>query len=158
MRPPALPVHAGVRHTGPMSATDSAAADSAASGSPDAYLDSLDPTPRAWVAEFLADTAARYPQVPLTMFRSVPMFKFDDSYLTGYVMFSGAAKHFSAHAIDFDLVEQFKARVGGGGKAKGCVQVPYTADPSVKAVLREFVDAVMARHGYATAEGDNVRG
>lgn len=90
-------------------------------GSPEAYLVSLQPVAREWVSEFIADTARRYPDVQPTMFRSVPMFKFDDSYLKGYVMFTGAAKHFSAHAIDFVLVEEFKARVGGGGKAKGCV-------------------------------------
>ena len=117
---------------------------------PEEYLATLAPVPQRWVREFVDDTAARYPHVPLVMFRSVPMFKFADSYFEGYVMFTGAAKHFSVHAIDFDLVEEFKARVPrGGGKAKGCVQVPYT-DESVKPILKEFVDAVMARHGVAS--------
>jgi hypothetical protein len=115
--------------------------------SPDEYYDSLAPVAREWVVEFVDDTAAHYPGVPLVMFRSVPMFKFTESYLKGYVMFTGAAKHFSAHAIDFDLVEAYKSRVPkGGGTAKGCVQVPY--DESVKPVLREFVAEVMARHGH----------
>jgi hypothetical protein len=73
------------------------------------------------------------------------MFRFGDSYLKGYVMFTATKKEMSAHAIDFDLVDVAKATVGGSQPAKGCVKVKYT-DYASKPVVYELVDAVMARH------------
>ena len=112
---------------------------------PEEYLAAQPPEGQAWVREFHSYVAAHYPSVPLIMFRGVPMFRFGDSYLKGYVMFTATQKEMSAHAIDFDLVDAAKTAVGGSQPAKGCVKVKYT-DAGAKPVVYELVDAVMARH------------
>ncbi|WP_109687603.1 hypothetical protein [Branchiibius hedensis] len=109
------------------------------------YLASAPEAGRGWLREFWAYVDAHYPTVPLVMFRGVPMYKFEDSYLKGYVMFTAAKTHFATHAIDFDLVSEYRARIPGAAGGKGNVAVKY---PNVAAqpLLKEFVDAVMARH------------
>ena len=57
------------------------------------------------MSEFIDDTAAHYPSVPLIMFRQRPMFKFGRTYQQGYVMFTAAKAHFAVHSVEFDLIE-----------------------------------------------------
>lgn len=114
--------------------------------SPEEYIAAQQPVAQEWLREFHDYVATHYPSVPPIMFRGVPMFRFEDSYLKGYVMFTAASKEMSAHAIDFDLVDAAKDAVGGSQPAKGCVKVKYTDDTS-KPIVYEMVDAVMARHG-----------
>jgi hypothetical protein len=78
------------------------------------------------------------------------MFKFASSYLDGYVMFTAAKSHFATHAIDFDLVEEARASIEGARGGKGNVAVGY-GNEGAKPGLREFVDAVMARHHIPSA-------
>ena len=60
--------------------------------SPQDYLGSA-PTPgREWLIEFWEYVDRHYPSVAPTMFRQVPMYKFADSYLKGYVMFTAARR------------------------------------------------------------------
>ena len=94
--------------------------------SPEEYIAAQSPEAQEWLREFHAYVSEHYPSVPLIMFRGVPMFRFGDSYLKGYVMFTATKKEMSAHAIDFDLVDIAKATVGGSQPAKGCVKVKYT--------------------------------
>jgi hypothetical protein len=110
------------------------------------YLDSLPEVARAWAAEFIDDTAARYPSVPLILFRQRPMFKFGRSYQQGYVMFTAAKAHFSVHSVEFDLIEELKAELPGAAFGKGNVKVRFT-DEAAKPVLYDYVAKVMARHG-----------
>jgi hypothetical protein len=117
---------------------------------PEEYLDAAPEQGRPWLREFWDYVSATYPSLELTMFRQTPMFKFDSSYLDGYVMFTAAKSHFAAHAIDFDLVEDARARIEGARGGKGNVAVRYTNEDA-KPGLRDFVDAVMARHGIPTA-------
>lgn len=112
------------------------------------FLDDQTPEAHAWLREFHDYVHRHYPEVPLIMFRGVPMFRFSDSYLKGYVMFTPSKAGGAAHAIDFDLVDAAKARVGGSQPNKGCVKVKY-ADEGAKAVVRDLIDGVMERHGYA---------
>ena len=98
--------------------------------------------------EFTAYVATHYPSVPYLMFRGRPMFKFEGTYLKGYVMFTAASKHFTAHAIDFDLIEAAKPDFPNSSFGKGSIKIPYS-DESAKQPLREFVDAVMLRHGVS---------
>lgn len=112
------------------------------------FLDGQPPEAQAWLREFHAYMGRYYPQVQPILFRGVPMFRFFDSYLKGYVMFTPSKAGGAAHAIDFDLVDAAKAAVGGSQPNKGCVKVEY-ADEDAKAVVRELIDAVMARHGFA---------
>ncbi len=114
--------------------------------SPADYLLSVPDPGRAWLIEFWEYVEGRYPSVPPSMFRQVPMYKFAESYLKGYVMFTAAAKHFTAHAIDFDLVQEAKESIAGSFGGKGSVSVKYAA-VEAKPAIRDFVDAVMARHG-----------
>ncbi|WP_127791776.1 hypothetical protein [Agromyces sp. LHK192] len=117
---------------------------------PEEYLAAQSPEAQEWLREFHDYVEATYPSVPLIMFRGVPMFRFADSYLKGYVMFTAASKTMSAHAIDFDLVDAAKAAVGGSQPAKGCVKVKYM-DAAAKPVVYEMIDAVMARNGIPKA-------
>lgn len=115
--------------------------------SPEDYLEGAPEAGRPWLREFWAHVEARSPELPLTMFRGVPMFKFDDSYLKGYVMFTAAKTHFSTHAIDLDLVEQARTAIPGAAGGKGSVSVKY-GNVDARPALKEFVDAVLRRHGF----------
>jgi len=132
--------------SGPLS-TLNAMNDAASDGeSAEQYIASLPEDAQAWMREFTEYVAGHYPTVPYLMFRGRPMFKFEGTYLKGYVMFTAASKHFTAHAIDFDLIEESKPRFPRASFGKGSIKIPY-ADLDAKQPLREFVDAVMARHG-----------
>jgi hypothetical protein len=115
------------------------------------YIASLPPVAQAWMREFTDYVATHYPSVPYVMFRGRPMFKFEGTYQKGYVMFTAAAKHFTAHAIDFDLIEEWKPRFPRATFGRGSIKIPF-GDLASKAPLREFVDAVMKLHGVARAE------
>lgn len=114
--------------------------------SPPEYLAAAPSPGQPWLQEFWAYVQQHYPSVPLVMFRGVPMFKFEDSYLKGYVMFTAAKTHFATHAIDFDLVAQTRDAIPGAAGGKGNVAVKYPNEDA-KPALRAFIDAVMARHG-----------
>jgi hypothetical protein len=120
---------------------------------PEEYLHDAPAAGRRWLREFWDYVTTTYPGQELTMFRQVPMFKFDRSYLNGYVMFTAASNHFAVHAIDFDLVEQTRQAIPGARGGKGSVAVVYTRMEAAQSALRDFVDAVMARHGFSRAEG-----
>ena len=115
--------------------------------SPKQYLADSPETGRPWLTEFWHYVEQRCPEVPLTMFRGVPMFKFSDSYLKGYVMFTATKTHFVTHAIDFDLVAQTREAITGAAGGKGSVSVKY-ANTAAKPRLQQFVDDVLRRHGY----------
>ena len=117
---------------------------------PQQYLDAAPAAGRPWLREFWEYVHSNYPSQELVMFRQTPMFKFGRSYQDGYVMFTAAKGHFAAHAIDFDLVEQTRQAIPGARGGKGSVAVKYTNE-AAKPELRRFVDAVMARHGIASA-------
>jgi uncharacterized protein YdhG (YjbR/CyaY superfamily) len=110
------------------------------------YIASLPPYAQEWMREFTDHVAMHYPSVPYVMFRGRPMFKFEGTYLKGYVMFTVAANHFTAHAIDFDLIVEMKPRFPRASFGKGSIKIPFD-DEAAKQPLREFVDEVMRRHG-----------
>ncbi len=114
---------------------------------PEEYYDDAPEVGRPWLTEFWNHVAQQCPDLPLTMFRSTPMFKFTGSYLNGYVMFTTAKTHFSVHAIDFDLVAETRAAISGAAGGKGSVSVKY-ANTDAKPRLKEFVDTVLRRHGF----------
>ncbi|TLG77519.1 hypothetical protein [Culicoidibacter larvae] len=118
---------------------------------PQQYIESLPEIAQAWMNEFIDYTAAKYPQVPLVMFRQRPMFKFSDKYTEGYVMFTAASTHFTVHSMEFDLVEAMKEKLPKASFGKGSIKVKFN-DEAAKPALYEYVDAVMARHGYAEAK------
>lgn len=89
----------------------------------------------------------RNPELDLVMFRSTPMFTFGPSYTRdGYVMFTAAAQHFSAHSIQFDLVAQAQESIPGAFGGKGSVNVRYPREDA-KPGLKHYVDEVLRRHG-----------
>ena len=114
---------------------------------PQEYLDEVPDAGRPWLREFWEHVESRCPDLPLVMFRSTPMFKFADSYLKGYVMFTAASTHFAVHAIDFDLVSATREAIPGAAGGKGSVSVKYR-NIDAKPRLKEFVDDVLRRHGY----------
>lgn len=111
------------------------------------YLAGVPEAGRPWLTEFWAFVEQQAPQLSLTMFRGVPMFKFADSYLKGYVMFTATKTHFVAHAIDFDLVAETREAIRGAAGGKGSVSVKY-ANSDAKPRLQQFVDDVLRRHGF----------
>ena len=117
---------------------------------PQQYLASVPEAGRPWLCEFWEYVQATYPSQTLVMFRQTPMFKFGQSYLDGYVMFTAAKSHFATHAIDFDLVQEARQSIAGAAGGKGNVSVKYP-NLAAKPALRSFVDAVMARHGIPPA-------
>jgi len=117
---------------------------------PEEYLATAPEAGQPWLREFWDYVQSAYPRLELTMFRQTPMFKFEDSYLDGYVMFTAAKTHFATHAIDFDLVEQYRGSIPRSGGGKGNVSVKYP-NVDAKPALRSFVDDVMARDGIPRA-------
>lgn len=116
---------------------------------PQEYLEEVPQAGRPWLTEFWTHVQSQCPELPLVMFRSTPMFKFADSYLKGYVMFTAATNHFAVHAIDFDLVAATRAEIPGAAGGKGSVNVKYT-NTDAKPRLKGFVEDVLRRHGYLT--------
>lgn len=120
---------------------------------PQEYLAAAPEAGRPWLEEFWAHVRERNPDLELAMFRSTPMFRFGPSYAKdGYVMFTTAAKHFSAHALEFDLVAETKEKIPGVFGGKGCVSVKYDNE-AAKPVLKEFVDEAMRRRGFLSRRG-----
>lgn len=115
--------------------------------SPQEYLETAPAAGRAWLREFWQHVEARSAAAAPTMFRGVPMYKFADSYLKGYVMFTTAKTHFAVHAVDFDLVQQARAAIPGAAGGKGSVSVKY-GNVEARPALKELVDAVLRRHGF----------
>ena len=122
----------------------------AMSESPQEYLSAAPEAGRPWLTEFWDYMSSAHPELEPTMFWGVPMYKFGRSYLDGYVMFTAARSHFAVHALEFDLVERFRSAIAGAAGGKGSVTVKYSAE-SAKPALREFVDAVIARHSRPEA-------
>lgn len=114
---------------------------------PEQYLAQAPEAGRPWLTEFWQHVQSQCPDLPLTMFRGVPMFKFADSYLKGYVMFTATTTHFVVHAIDFDLVSGTREAIKGAAGGKGSVSVRY-ANSNAKPTLKGFVDEVLRRHGF----------
>lgn len=115
---------------------------------PEDYLADAPEAGRPWLEAFWAHVRDRNPDLDLVMFRSTPMFKFGPSYTKdGYVMFTTAAKHFSAHALEIDLVAATKAKIPGAFGGKGCVSVKYDNEDA-KPALKEFVDEALRRRGF----------
>lgn len=117
------------------------------SDSPQHYLESVPVAGRPWLSEFWGHVEQQCPDLPLTMFRGVPMFKFGDSYLKGYVMLTATQTHFVTHAIDFDLIAETRAGISGAAGGKGSVSVRY-ANTDAKPRLKQLVDDVLRRHGF----------
>ena len=114
---------------------------------PEQYYDESPEAGKPWLREFWTHVERQCPDLPLIMFRGVPMFKFADSYLKGYVMFTTTKTHFVAHAIDFDLVSETRSAIKGAAGGKGSVSVRY-ANTDAKPRLRQYVDDVLRRHGF----------
>lgn len=112
---------------------------------PQEYLAEAPAAGGAWLEEFWAHVRDRNPDLAWVMFRSTPMFKFGPYTRDGYVMFTAAAKHFSAHSIQFDLVAQAQAAIPGAFGGKGSVSVRY-ANEDAKPALKDYVDEVLRRH------------
>lgn len=114
------------------------------------YLADAPEAGRPWLTEFWEHVRSRNSSLELTMFRGVPMFKFGGAYnKDGYVMFTAAAKHFSAHTLEFDLVAENQATIPGAFGGKGAVSVKY-ANEEAKSALKAYVDAVLRRRGFLT--------
>ena len=113
------------------------------------YLDLAPEVGRAWLQEFWEHVESRCPGIEMTMFRQVPMYKFGKSYLDGYLMFTTAKGHFSAHSVEFDLIADTKPAIPGAFGGKGCVSVKYT-NTDAKPALKAYVDDVLRRHGKLT--------
>lgn len=143
IEPDAIPPRAG---SAPVLASDRGTTLIAMLEPAEEYIASLPVHAQAWMREFTDYVATHYPSVPYAMFRGRPMFKFEGTYQKGYVMFTAASKHLTAHAIDFDLIEAAKPMFPRASFGRGSIKIPFD-DVASKQPLREFVDAVMARHG-----------
>jgi len=109
----------------------------------DEYLAAANEQGREWLSEFYQYMDTKYPDMPVTMFRQVPMYKFKRSYQDGYVMFTAASTHFSLHILDFELVEELKGTLKGASFGKGSIKVKY-ANKDLIPVLKQTIDKVIA--------------
>lgn len=114
------------------------------------YLAEAPEVARPWLTELWDYVRSLAPSLELTMFRGVPMFKFSNSYLKGYVMVTAAKSHLAVHAIDFDLVEEARQAIPGAKGGKGNVAVTYPKLAAAAPGLKDFIASVLTRHGYIT--------
>lgn len=114
------------------------------------YLAEAPPQAQPWLTELWDHVHTEAPTLELTMFRGVPMFKFADSYLKGYVMVTAAKSHLAVHAIDFDLIEQAQATIPGAKGGKGNVAISYPKLPDAIPQLKDLIDQVLKRHGFTS--------
>lgn len=114
------------------------------------YLAEAPEVARPWLTELWDYVRAEAPGLELTMFRGVPMFKFADSYLKGYVMVTAAKGHLAVHAVDFDLVDEARAAIPGAKGGKGNVSVTYPKLEAALPELKRYIRAVLVRHGFAS--------
>ena len=110
---------------------------------PQEYLDSLRGAGKEWFAEFWAYMNEMHPEYSITMFRQRPMYKKEDSYSKGYLMFTVAKSHFTVHTLYFDIIEEMKNTLPGAEFGKGCVKVKFK-DIYMKNSLKGMCDKVIA--------------
>jgi uncharacterized protein YdhG (YjbR/CyaY superfamily) len=110
---------------------------------PQEYLESLDDNGREWLTEFFNYMSEKYPEYPITMFRQRPMYKKENSYLKGYLMFTASKSHFAIHTLQFDIIEEMKSILSGAQYGKGCVKIKYKDVDKITA-LKEMCDKVIA--------------
>ncbi|MBN2005359.1 MAG: hypothetical protein JXA21_18525 [Anaerolineae bacterium] len=111
---------------------------------PEEYLASVGEPGRTWLEEFFAYMREKHPELKITMFRQCPMYKFKQSYLDGYVMFTVAKTHFTFHTLDFDLIEEMKSKMPRAGFGKGSIKVKFT-DTAAIPELKTLCDRVIER-------------
>ncbi len=111
---------------------------------PEEYLESANEQGKKWLAEFFHYMDEKHPELKITMFRQCPMYKFKNSYLDGYIMFTVAKNHFTLHTLDFDLIEEMKSQFPKAGFGKGCVKVKY-GDVDAIPALKEMCDKAIER-------------
>lgn len=109
--------------------------------SPQEYIDSIEGAGKGWLLEFYAFMREKYSDIQPVMFRQRPMYKIGKS----YVMFTAAKEHFSVHTMNFELVEEYRAKIPGSGKAKGCLNIKYN-NIAAKPLLQELCDKVTQRN------------
>ncbi len=108
---------------------------------PEQYLESIEGPGRSWLKVFYDYMDKRHPDVAPVMFRQRPMFKVGKS----YVMFTAAARHFSVHTMNFELIDEMKQKLPKADYGKGCVKVRFTDDAAIPA-LEALVDRVIEQN------------
>ena len=92
---------------------------------PQEYLDTLESDAKDWLNEFFTYMGKKHKKQSITMFRQRPMYKKEENYLKGYLMFTANPKHFAVHTLYFDIVEEMKSILPEADFGKGCVKVKY---------------------------------
>ncbi len=116
--------------------------------SPEEYLAAAPDAAHAWLRTFWGHVREKAPDLPVVMFRQVPMFQFGKGYLQGYAMFTATKDRFVVHCLEFDLVTAAREQIKGSSGGKGSVGVKYDRDDARDALLA-LVDEVLRRRESA---------
>lgn len=105
---------------------------------PQEYIESIPSPGKEWLEEFHEYMKTEHGEFQPVMFRQRPMFKVGKSYL----MFTAAKEHFTLHTLNFDLIEEVKAKLPRASFGKGSVKVKFS-DVEAKPILKALCDEVM---------------
>ena len=106
----------------------------------DKYMDRFEGEKKEWLTTMVEFTRNTFPELEERMFYGMPAFRFDG----GYIAFSVAKDHFTFHTLDFDMVEELKARLPKAGFGRGSVKVKF-ADREAIPVLFEASKTIVNR-------------
>ncbi len=109
------------------------------------YLSSLNEIELSWVNEFIDYIDTNYQFLTITIFRQLPMYKFYDSYLKGYILLSTNKNEFVIHTLYFDIIENMKNILPNAKFGKGCVKVKFK-DIYAKPYLKQMIDTIIIKY------------
>lgn len=106
------------------------------------YIDSVSEQGKEWLLEFYNYMDSKYPMLEATIFRQRPMYKFKNSYLDGYIMFTIAKTHFTFHTLNFELIEEVKPKLPNADFGKGSIKVKFW-DKEAVPILKKLCDKIV---------------
>jgi uncharacterized protein YdhG (YjbR/CyaY superfamily) len=107
-------------------------------GRVDDYIEGFEGEKKEWPTTMVRFMRDNYPELQETIFYQIPAFRFDGQ----YIAFSVAKEHFTYHTLDFEMIEELKARLPGAKFGRGSAKISYTdreAIPVLFDVSRKIV-------------------
>lgn len=107
----------------------------------DDYVNGFEGAPREWLDTFVGFMRERFPALQEVISYGIPTYKFGRM----FIAFSIAKDHFTFHTVDFEMIEELKARLPKAKFGKGSAKVKF-ADKAAIPVLFEAAREIVSRH------------
>ncbi len=110
------------------------------------YFESLNAEQKRHIGDFIKFMNAEYPQLPLKISFSMPMWLAGRRLVDGYVAVSAAKDHFSIHFSDEEFVNHLAESLPSCKKGRRCVKLQY-GDALSFDFVKESVHVFLNRYG-----------